>query len=56
MDNRTAKIINCLSNRVKKLDSQNSNETRLNLKDFTNKEFDENKIEEALKAVEDKIS
>ena len=48
MDNRTAKIINCLSNRVKKLESQNSDETRLNLKDFTNKEFDENKIEEAL--------
>ena len=48
MDNRTAKIINCLSNRVKKLESQNSNETRLNLKDFTNKKFDENKIEEAL--------
>ena len=48
MDNRTAKIINCLLKRVKNLESLNSDETRLNLKDFSNKEFDENKIEEAI--------
>ena len=51
MDSRTAKLINCLLKRVKKLELNSNNNSNNNsifdLKDFTTKNFNENEIDDA---------